>query len=462
MTRIFGVPGEENAAFVLALGDSPIELVLTRHEQGAAFMAEVYGRLSGEPGVCLATLGPGATDLVTGVADANMDRAPLIAITGQADSHRQHKESQQYMNVVSMFEPVTKWATPIRNPEDIPEVVSKAFKLAVAEKPGACHIEQSENIASMTVDSKPFDAQRPVQAVPADEVITHAWECILEAESPVILAGNGCVRRHTSVELRRLAKSTGIGVINTFMAKGAVDRRSNSSLFTIGLQARDYPALAIEDADLVIAIGYDIVEYPPKLWNPNKDKRIVHFDSLPAEVDEFYRTEVEVVGDLANALSRLNSLAQANPFHKEHAGQMALRETMLKDFAEHSGDADESPIRPQKVLWEVREALGSEDILLSDVGAHKMWIARYYQCDEPNTCLIPNGFAAMGFALPGAISASIVHPDRKVLAITGDGGSDWRRHKCDGVGGRWLRADRVEAADAIWAAHRSGVGESCI
>jgi len=277
---------------------------------------------------------------VTGVADANMDRAPLIAITGQADSHRQHKESHQYMDVVSMFEPVTKWATPIRNPEDIPEVVSKAFKLAVAEKPGACHIELPEDIASMPVDSKPFESQRPVQAVPADEVIALAWARILEAKRPVILAGNGCVRRHTSVELRRLAESTGIGVINTFMAKGAVDRRSNSSLFTIGLQARDYPSLAIEDADLVIVIGYDIVEYPPKLWNPNKDKRIIHFDSLVAEVDEYYRTEVEVVGDLANALSRLNSLSEADPFHKEHTGQLALRETMLKDFAEHSADVD--------------------------------------------------------------------------------------------------------------------------
>ncbi|MCH8103174.1 MAG: acetolactate synthase large subunit [Chloroflexi bacterium] len=422
VTRIFGVPGEENAAFVLALEDSPIEFVLTRQEQGAAFMAEIHGRLTGEPGVCLATLGPGATNLVTGVADANMDRAPLIAITGQADSHRQHKESHQYMDVVAMFEPVTKWATPIRNPEDIPEVVHKAFKLATAEKPGACHIELSEDIASREVVGSPFKGRRPRQPVPSDEVIALAWECITSAKRPVILAGNGCVRGHASVELRRLAEATGIGVLNTFMAKGVVGRHSPSSLFTIGLQAKDYPALAIDEADLVIAIGYDIVEYPPKLWNPNGDKRIVHFDSLPAEVDESYNAEVEVVGDLANALLRLNGLVEENPFHKDHDAQLALRETMLADFAEHAEDDTEGIVRPQKVMWDVREALGSSDILLSDVGAHKMWIARYYQCDEPNTCLIPNGFAAMGFALPGAISASIVHPERKILAIAGDGG----------------------------------------
>ena len=224
------------------------------------------------------------------------------------------------------------------------------------------------------------------------------------------------------MELRRIAEATGIGVLNTVMAKGVVGRHSPSSLFTIGLQAKDYPALAIDEADLVIAIGYDIVEYPPKLWNPNGDKRIVHFDSLPAEVDESYNAEVEVVGDLANALLRLNGLVEENPFHKDHDAQLALRETMLADFAEHAEDDTEGIVRPQKVMWDVREALGSSDILLSDVGAHKMWIARYYQCDEPNTCLIPNGFAAMGFALPGAISARIVHPERRSLPIAGDGG----------------------------------------
>ena len=421
---IFGVPGEENAHFMMALEESDqIQFILTRHEQGAAFMADVYGRLTGKPGVCLGTLGPGATNLITGVADANMDRAPCIVITGQADSRRQHKESHQNMDVVAMFKPVTKWAIPIIHPKNVPEVVRKAFKLAQAEKPGACHIELAEDIAHTEVeDMEPLPVVRPRRPVPADKIVDQAWELIKAAKRPVILAGNGCIRKRASRQLREFAEATGIGVICTFMGKGAVPRDAEYCLFTMGLQSHDLVTFAVDKADLVITLGYDLVEYHPRLWNPNGEHTILHADFLPAEVDENYAPKVEVVGDLAHTLWMLNERNKADPVSIDTAPQRTIRQGMLEDFAIHANDDTEGTIRPQKALWDVREALGPHDILLSDVGAHKMWIARYYQCDEPGTCLISNGFCSMGFALPGALGAAIAHPDRRVLAICGDGG----------------------------------------
>ncbi|MEM7206076.1 MAG: acetolactate synthase large subunit [Planctomycetota bacterium] len=419
---IFGLPGEENAHFMMALENAPsIRFVLTRHEQGAAFMADVYGRLTGKPGVCLATLGPGACNLITGVADANMDRAPLVAITGQAAVQRQHKESHQAMDVVGMFQPVTKWATPILAPSVIPEVVAKAFRLATTEKPGACHVELAEDIAAAAAEGTPAPSQRVRRPVPDDKILEQAAAMIHAAKRPVILAGNGCVRKRASAQLQRFVQATGIGVISTFMGKGAIPRSSPHCLFTIGLQAKDLVACAIDAADLIIALGYDLVEYHPKLWNAAADKPILHADFLPAEIDRHYRPDVEVVGDLAHTLWMLNErFADAAPLELSQQG--AVRREMLAEFAAHAEDDTEGSLRPQKVLWDVREALGPDDLLLSDVGAHKMWIARYYQCDAPNTCLIPNGFCSMGFALPGAIAAKLVAPDRRVLAICGDGG----------------------------------------
>ncbi|MEN8160163.1 MAG: thiamine pyrophosphate-dependent enzyme, partial [Myxococcota bacterium] len=229
-------------------------------------------------------------------------------------------------------------------------------------------------------------------------------------------------RKRASRQLRRFVESTGIGVLSTFMAKGCVDRHDPHCLFTIGLQARDVNLAAIEAADLVITLGYDMVEYHPRLWNPGADKRIVHIDFLPAEVDHHYRVGVEVVGDLAHTLWMLNERAAGTKLTVDTSAQRNARREMNREFYAHHEDDTEGTIRPQKVLWDVRQVMGPADIVLSDVGAHKMWIGRYYQCDEPNTCLIPNGFCSMGFALPGAISAKLVHPDRRVLAICGDGG----------------------------------------
>ncbi len=421
---IFGVPGEENADFVMSLeGSERIRFVLTRHEQGAAFMAEVYGRLTGHTAGCLGTLGPGATNLITGVADSNMDRAPMLVLTGQGSTARLHKESHQIMDVVEMFTPVTKWATTVYNAETIPEIVRKAVRVARTEKPGAVHIELPEDIAKEEVDAEPMSVRRYRRPGPDDKIADKAFELIRAARRPVIIAGNGTIRKRASKQLRIFCEQTGVGVLSTFMAKGAVDMDADYCLYTIGLGAKDIPTLAIDEADLVIALGFDMVEYHPMLWNPRADKTIIHADFLPSEIDKHYHPEVELVGDLAHTLWMLNERLRTRGVPKFNTEvRDKVRARMQKELALHANDETEESIRPQKMLWDVRQALGPHDILLSDVGAHKMWIARHFQCHEPNTCLIPNGFCSMGFALPGAIAASMVHPDRRVLGIAGDAG----------------------------------------
>ena len=421
---VFGVPGEENADFVMSLSKSKkIQFILTRHEQGAAFMADVYGRLTGQPAGCLGTLGPGATNLVTGVANANMDRSPLLVLTGQGSTARQHKESHQIMDAVSMFRAVTKWSASIIQADSLPEIVRKAVRIARSEKPGAVHLELPEDVAKHETDAEPISPIRFRRPVPAEEQIDRAFEMLCRARNPVILAGNGCIRTRASQQLRMFCEQNNIGVISTFMAKGCVDMEEDYCLFTIGLGAKDRVACAIDAADVVLALGYDMVEYHPHLWNPDGLKTIIHADFLPAEIDVHYHPEVELVGDLAQTLAMLNERARAHgKMDWDLSREKRVREEMQGDFAAYKDDDTEGRLRPQKVLWDVREVMGPSDILLSDVGAHKMWIARHYHCHEPNTCLIPNGFCSMGFALPGAISASLVHPTRRILAICGDGG----------------------------------------
>ncbi len=403
---IFGVPGEENADFMISLEQSDrIRFVLTRHEQGAAFMAEVYGRLTGHTAGCLGTLGPGATNLITGVADSNMDRAPMLVLTGQGSTARLHKESHQIMDVVDMFEPVTKWAITVYHERTIPEIVRKAVRIARTEKPGAVLIELPEDIAKQEVDAKPMTPRRYRRPVPDDKIVDRAFALLSEARKPVIIAGNGTIRKRASKQLRKFCEQTGIGVLSTFMAKGAVDMDADYCLYTIGLGAKDIPTLAIDEADLVITLGFDMVEYDPRLWNPGADKTIIHADFLPAEIDEHYHPEIEIIGDLAHTLWMLNErLREGVAPDFDTSTRDEVRRRMQAELAIHALDDTDGSIRPQKILWDVRQVLGPEDILLSDVGAHKMWIARHYHCHEPNTCLIPNGFCSMGFALPGAIA----------------------------------------------------------
>ncbi len=423
--RIFGVPGEENADLMLSLMDSSIEFVLCRHEQSAAFMADVYGRLTGKAGVCLATLGPGATNLVTGLADANMDRSPVVAIIGQGTTRRLHKESHQNMDAIGMMRPISKWAHSIYTGESIPEIVRKGFKIAEAEKPGVTVIELPEDVAKRDVGENPMVPVATRRPAADHKAVKAAVDMICEAKNPIILAGNGAVRKRASTQLRRLAKQTGIPVVNTFMGKGAVAMSDPHCLFTIGLQGQDHVIRAFQEADVVISVGYDLVEYAPAFWNADRRHRIVHIDFSPAEIDQFYPVAVDVVSDLADALWQINEdieqrTGSSGPLFD--IGKWAeLRQTIIEDL-EMEKDDDSFPVKPQRVLNDVRKFMGDGDILLSDVGAHKMWIARYYQCEDPNTCLISNGFCTMGFAMPGSIGASFAAPDRRILSISGDAG----------------------------------------
>ncbi|MDQ6996395.1 MAG: thiamine pyrophosphate-binding protein, partial [Mariprofundus sp.] len=327
---IFGVPGEENADFMMALEQSEsIRFILTRHEQGAAFMAEVYGRLTGNPAACLGTLGPGATNLITGVANANMDHAPMLVLTGQGSTTRLHKESHQIMDVVSMFKPVTKWATSIRHPSSVPEIVRKAVRLARGEKPGACHIELPEDIANLETEAQPMQPHRYRRPVADPEQIEASFTMLRASRRPVILVGNGCVRHDASRELRRFCEATGVGVINTFMAKGCVDADADYCLYTIGLQAKDVIACALDAADLVMTLGYDMVEYHPRLWNAGRDKHIIHIDFQPAEIDEYYQPELELIGDLTHTLATINAdIERLGPVERNLSQQHETRHQM--------------------------------------------------------------------------------------------------------------------------------------
>ena len=416
---VFGIPGEETLDLNESLASSSIQFVPVRHEQGGAYMADAYGRLTGRAGVCLGTLGPGATNLVTPVADAFLDRAPLVALTGQSDLDRMHKESHQYIDLIGILRPVVKWNVRVSSPEIVPEVVRKAFKLAESEKPGPTHLELPEDVMALPLDASPLPRRDPVQPEPGPRELEQAAELIDAASNPIALVGNGAIRANASRALRAFVHTTGIPVAETFMAKGVIDNQDPHSLGTVGLQARDYEMAGFDEADLVIAIGYDLVEHAPENWNPRGDKRIVVIDSVAAEIDEFFLPEVELIGDIAHVLARLAAGSHRLP--PDHPPQCSLHEIVAGSLQDARHD-ENFPIRPARVLWEIRQVLSDRDILVSDVGLHKLWIGRMFPAHEPNTVLIANGLAGMGFALPTAIAAKLVHPERSVIAVSGDGG----------------------------------------
>jgi acetolactate synthase I/II/III large subunit len=415
---VFGIPGEETLDLNESLADSSIEFVPVRHEQGGGYMAGAYGRLTGRAGVCLGTLGPGGTNLVTAVADAFLDRAPLVALTGQSDLDRMHKESHQYIDLIGIMRPVVKWNARVSSPEIVPEVVRKAFKVAESEKPGSTHLELPEDVMARDLDASPLPRHPLVQPEPGLAELQQAAEIVSSARSPIVLAGNGAIRNHAAGALRAFAERTGIPVAETFMAKGLLDCHDPRSVGTVGLQARDYAIAGFEDADVVIAVGYDLVEHAPKYWNPDADKRIVVIDTVSAEIDAEYVPEVELIGDIAYVLTRLAE-GCAGQVSATVSGR--LRDLVLGALHD-ARDDDHFPVRPPRALWEIRNALGPRDILVSDVGLHKLWIARMFPAHEPGTVLIANGLAGMGFALPTGIGAKLVHPDRNVVTVNGDGG----------------------------------------
>jgi acetolactate synthase I/II/III large subunit len=417
---VFGIPGEETLDLNEALDHSEsIQFLPVRHEQGAAFMADAYGRLTGRAGVCLGTLGPGATNLVTGLADAYLDRAPVVALTGQTGLSEMHKESHQYIDIVRMMKPVTKWNARIHDPEIIPEAVRKAFALAEREKPGATHLELPDDVMEAEARGTPVPRRPSPLVEPVAAELHRAAELLQSCERPVVLAGNGVVRQQAAAALRRFCEQTGLNVITTFMGKGVTDADDPHTLFTAGLRAQDYPKGFMGKADLVVCVGYDLVEWAPAYWNPRRDRRIICIDTVAAEVDEHYVPDVELTGGIGTILTHLGNLVSAKP--PARLAAPPYRE--LLRLALEQGSDDGFPVKPQRVLRDLREVMGPDDVLISDVGAHKLWVSRLWPAHQPNTVLISNGAAAMGFAVPAAIAAKLVLPrERHVVTISGDGG----------------------------------------
>ncbi|MFB6129737.1 MAG: acetolactate synthase large subunit, partial [Salinigranum sp.] len=415
--RVFGLPGEELEDLLFSLRDSEVQFVPVRHEQGAAFMADVHGRLTGEAGVCLSTLGPGATNLLTGVADAHLDKSPLVAITGQGGLERLHKESHQALDVVRMFEPVVKWNAQISDPAVVAESVRKAFKLAEFEKPGATHLEFPEDVAAEATDESPLpERERVRRPDPDPESVARAAAVIDAADRPVVLAGNGAVRTRAAESLRAFVTGIGMPVVATYMGKGAVSDRLPNSLMTLESGPDREAADVIRRADCVVAVGYDIAEHDPASWNPDLDTRIVHVDHEPAEVYRHYNPDVEIVADVSATLAALSDRADET----EGPGWCAEARERIVENAMNKPDVDD-PFSVRRALPLLREAMADEDVLISDVGSHKMAIARHFPVYEPNTCIVSNGLASMGIGVPGGLAAGVA-VDGNVVVATGDGG----------------------------------------
>ena len=400
---IFGVPGEENEDFLFALEDSSITFIPVRHEQGGAFMANVWGRLSGTAGVCLSTLGPGATNLLTGVADANLDKSPLIAITGQGNLTRLHHESHQIIDVVKMMQPVTKWNKSINSTTVIPEIVRKAFKTAESEKPGASHIELPEDIAGEKLEEQllPLEKINVRRPAPDYKSVKQAKRLLKDAKKPLIIAGNGGIRTRASKALTAFVNELNIPVAFTFMGKGAVSAEIDQAVGTIGLGFKDYIFEAVEEADLILCIGYDIAEYDPTNWNHAKNKAIVHIDFEPAEVHSHYVPKVEIIGDISESITNLCTDFERKKYANWYVD---IKQNIQNSIQSYSQNDEDLIFNTPGVINTVREILPHDGLLISDVGSHKMWIARNYETYCPNGCIISNGLASMGISLPGGIS----------------------------------------------------------
>ena len=419
VTVVFGIPGEENIRFTDALVRSPIRYVLVRHEQAASFMAEIYGRLTGRAGVCSATLGPGAINLLLGTADATTNSSPVVALSAQVGLNRIYKESHQSVDLVAMFAPVTKWADVVLTPGAVPEMIRKAFKLAQTERPGAVYLAVPEDVETMSAPGlAPLNVNVPRPDVPSASQIERAAAVLDAARRPVVLAGHGAARAGAAGALRRFSEQLGLPVATTFHGKGVFPDDHANALGAVGFMRHDYVNFGFDEADVIISVGYELQEFDPARVNPGRDKRIVHLSRLPAEVDASYDVEVGVQADLSATLDAL--AAAATRRWQPGASGEKIRALLAGELAHGAAD-DSFPVKPQRVVSDIRAALGRSDIVLADTGAVKMWMARLYPTYEPGTCLTSNGLSAMSFALPGAIGAKLAEPGRRVLAAAGDG-----------------------------------------
>jgi acetolactate synthase I/II/III large subunit len=413
---VFGLPGEETIQLVDALADSPIRFVTVRDERGAAFMADTYGRLTGAAGVCLSTLGPGAINLLLGVANAQLDGHPLVAITAQAALDRMFKESHQAIDLIALFRPVTKWDEMIVAEASTPEIVRKAFKQARTERPGATVVIVPEDVARAGVDGDPLPVNQPIDPAPSEAQVERARRLLDEASDPIVLAGPGVWRDGAQDALVRFAERLDVPVATTFLGKGVIPDDHPNALGTLGFMLHDATNFGFDRADVVVAVGYDLVEYPPERWNPGRDKRIIHVHRTVAEVDASYTLAVGLQGSIAGSLDAIGAVATP----RAAQGGTPIR-NLLREELDRGRTDDAYPMKPQRIVADIRAAMGREDIVLVDTGALKMWMARLYPCFAPETCLISNGLATMAFSLPGALAAKLANPQRKVLAAIGDG-----------------------------------------
>jgi acetolactate synthase I/II/III large subunit len=419
VTHVFGIPGEENIRLIEALSESSIHYVLTRHEQGASFMAEVYGRLTGKAGVCSATLGPGAINLLLGTADATTNSTPLVALSAQVGMQRGFKESHQGVDLVPMFAPVTKWSALVATPGAAPEMIRKAFKLAQTERPGAVYLAVPEDVEKADVPESltSLRVNVPRADEPSPEQVERAAAILREARSPVVLAGHGAARAGASQALIGFAEALNIPVATTFHGKGVFPDDHPLALGTVGFMRHDYVNFGFDRADVIVAVGYELQEFDPVRVNPSGTTKIIHIHRFPAEVDAHYDVAVGLNSDIGRSL---NALAEAIGHKLPADGGERIRELLAGELARGRGDG-RFPLAPARIVADTRAALGREDIVLVDTGALKMWMGRLYPTYAPNTCLISNGLSTMAWTVPGAIGAKIARPDAKVLVATGDG-----------------------------------------
>ncbi|MBU8880952.1 acetolactate synthase large subunit [Bacillus sp. FJAT-29790] len=415
---VFGIMGKETLDLVDSLEKSEqIQFVNVRHEQGAAFMADVYGRLSNKAGVCLATLGPGATNLLTGIASSKLDHSPVVAFTGQAGFERQHKESHQYLDIVKIFEPATKWCVQIKDSQTMAEIIRKAFRVAKMEKPGSVLIELPENLAAQMIPAHPLQVTPMPISVPEGAALQAAHTLISKCSKPFIIVGNGAVREEAAEALQTFIEQLQSPVIHSFKAKGILPKDHRLNFFTFGFNKEDEVLPGINESDLLIVIGFDFVEKLPKEWN-RKKVPVLHIDAAPAEADEYYPVQIELVGSINRSLQMLNKLdIPVKPW----APSGNLKAQIEHAYQINEGNSGNLAITP--ILHSIEKLSTNQTIVISDVGAHKVSIARTYQPKQPNRLIMSNGLASMGIALPGAVGAKLACPNDPVICITGDGGA---------------------------------------
>ncbi len=419
---IFAVPGEENLHLLESIRKSKIKLIVNRHEQGAAFMAATYGRLTGKVGVCMSTLGPGATNLVTGIAYAQLGGMPLLAITGQKGIRENVQANFQVIDVVSMMKPLTKRAIQIQSPKTIPKEVRSAFKVATTERQGACHIELPEDIASEEVEEifGPQQFMKLRRAIADEKAIRLAADLIKKAKNPIMIVSSRAQRTRVSESIKKICNKTNLYVIHTQLGKGVLGDDHPNSLYSFGIHKKDYVNCVVDRADLIISVGYSTIEHPPSVWNKELNKKILHIDFTPADVDTYYPPFFEIVGDIATSLDALRSELSSFRYKGDYEAKIK-KELEEKLFTENAMDTS-YPLRPRRIVSDCRKALGKEDILCLDNGIYKIWFSRHYKTYGIGTFLLDNTLASMGAGLPSAMVAKLVHPKQKVLAVVGDGG----------------------------------------